>query len=279
MVSVVISCYNDDKYIPDSVESIHNQTISNLELIVVDDGSNLATKRTLIGLLKKYDFTLISQNNHGQSKARNEGIKAAKGEYILVLDSDDFFEPSFSSKAINILIKNENIKVVTCHARKFYDDTDDTEVYIPGGGSLKDILFVNGAIGNAMFRKKDWELAGGYDEQMKSGFEDWEFYIRLLRNGGEIHVIPEVLFNYRIKKESTSTRANKIKHELFYTIYKKHTDLYLNYSDELIKYLLSRIEREEKEKLKNLKRIEFRLGRALLIPLRKLKSFYKLNKH
>lgn len=276
MVSVVIPCFNDYKYIAYAVESIYNQSETNLELIIVDDGSNLATKKTLRALLKKNEFILISQENYGQSKARNEGIKAAKGEYILVLDSDDFFEPSFSSKALKILSNSENTKIVTCHARRFIDGTEEYDIHMPHGGEVKDILFINGALGSVMFRKKDWELVRGYDENMKSGFEDWEFYIRLLKNGGVIHVIPEVLFNYRMKKESTSTRANKIKHELFYFIYEKHKELYLKHSDALINYLLSRIEREEKEKLKNLNRIEFRIGKAILWPLRKLKRLFKL---
>lgn len=277
-LSIVIPCYNDVNYISDCLESANEQGIDGLEIIVVDDGSDDRTKNRLNELYTKYDV-LLTQENNGQSTARNKGIKAARGEYILVLDSDDFFEPSFSSKAIKILTKSENTKIVTCHARRFIDGTEENDIHMPHGGGLKDILFINGALGSVMFRKKDWELVSGYDENMKSGFEDWEFYIRLLINGGEIHVIPEVLFNYRIKKESTSTRANKIKYELFYTIFKKHKDLYLNYSDELIKYLLSRIEREEKEKLKNLRRIEFRIGHSILLPLRWLKSIIKLNKY
>ena len=274
-LSIVIPCYNDVHYISACLESANQQGIDDLEIIVVDDGSDHNTKNRLNELRAKYNV-LLTQENYGQSTARNEGIKVAKGEFILVLDSDDFFEPSFSSKALKILSNSEYTKIVTCHARRFIDGTEEYDIHMPHGGEVKDILFINGALGSVMFRKKDWELVRGYDENMKSGFEDWEFYIRLLKNGGEIHVIPEVLFNYRMKKESTSTRANKIKHELFYFIYEKHKELYLKHSDALIKYLLSRIEREEKEKLKNLNRIEFRIGKAILWPLRKLKRLFKL---
>lgn len=57
-------------------------------------------------------------------------------------------------------------------------------------------------MGSSMFRKKDWILAAGYDENMQKGYEDWEFYIRILKNGGTAKVIPEVLFNYRNKPNS-----------------------------------------------------------------------------
>jgi hypothetical protein len=122
-----------------------------------------------------------------------------------------------------------------------------------------------------MFRKSDWEKVSGYDESMKQGFEDWEFYIRLLSSGGFAYVIPEVLFNYRIRKNSTTVRANKIKYDLRRLIFNKHQNLYHEHHLAHADYLLNMIEREEFEKLKNLERLEYRIGYALLRPLRWLK--------
>ena len=126
-----------------------------------------------------------------------------------------------------------------------------------------------------MFRKKDYILAGGYDETMKSGFEDWEFYIRLLKDGGTAFVIPEFLFNYRAKENSTTTRANKIKYKLQNFIYEKHQSLYILYFQDLVSHLLGRIEREELEKIKNTQRLEFKIGKAILKPFRWIKSILK----
>ena len=122
-----------------------------------------------------------------------------------------------------------------------------------------------------MFRKSDWERVGGYDESMKQGFEDWEFYIRLLSDGGVAYVIPEVLFNYRIRKNSTTTRANKIKYDLRRFILSKHQNLYKEHHLAYADYLLNMMEREDFEKLKNLERLEYRIGFTLLRPLRWLK--------
>jgi hypothetical protein len=125
-----------------------------------------------------------------------------------------------------------------------------------------------------MFRKSDWEMVGGYDEMMKQGFEDWEFYIRLLSHGGIAYVIPEVLFNYRSRKISTSTRANMIKYDLRRYILNKHQNIYAKYHIIHTEYLLKLLEREEFEKLKNIKRIEFRIGLIILKPLRWLKRIF-----
>ena len=90
LVSIIIPCYNDAQYIEQSVQSALDQTYPYKEIIVVDDGSNVETKAVLKKLESKITL-LITQENQGQSTARNVGIKATKGDFILVLDSDDYF--------------------------------------------------------------------------------------------------------------------------------------------------------------------------------------------
>lgn len=268
LVSIVIPCYNDWQYVEQAVNSALNQTYLNKEVIVVDDGSNAKTKKILKRLEPRIT-KLITQENQGQSKARNVGIEASKGDYILVLDSDDYFEQSFCEKAI-LSLTDSKIKLVTSFVKRF--NNFNSYDFYPKGGNLRNFLINNQATGSAMFRKKDCISVDGYDESMRFGFEDWEFYIRLLKDGGTAFVIPEFLFNYRAKENSTTTIANKIKYKLLYFIYEKHRDLYVLYFEDFISHLLSRIEREEKEKFKNLERIEFKLGYFLLRPLRFIKN-------
>jgi hypothetical protein len=270
VISIVIPCYNDAQYIEQAVFSAVNQTYPHIEVIVVDDGSNEETKKVLKKIEPKIT-KLITQENQGQSKARNVGIEASKGDYILVLDSDDYFESTFCEKAI-LSLEDSTIKLVTSFAKRF-NDVYSYDVY-PKGGGLRDFLIHNQATGSVMFRKKDYFLAGGYDETMKSGFEDWEFYIRLLKDGGTAFVIPEFLFNYRAKENSTTTRANKIKYKLQNFIYEKHQSLYILYFQDLVSHLLGRIEREENEKIKNTKRLEFKIAKTILKPIRYIKSIF-----
>ena len=273
LVSFIIPCFNDEKFVERALNSAINQTYTNKEIIVVDDGSDEKTKAVLKRIEPKID-RLIIQDNQGQSSARNNGIKAARGEYIIVLDSDDFFEPTFTKRAFEIISNRDDVKIATCWGRRITESDDVIEIFKPVGGSISNFICENSAIGNSIFRKSDWEKVGGYDESMKQGFEDWEFYIRLLSSGGIAYVIPEVLFNYRIRKNSTSTRANEIKYDLRRYILNKHQNLYNQHHIIYADYLFKLIEREEFEKLKNLKRLEYRIGHSLLRPLRWLKRFF-----
>jgi glycosyltransferase involved in cell wall biosynthesis len=270
LISIVIPCYNDWQYVEQAVNSALNQTYPNKEVIVVDDGSNKKTKLVLKTIEPRIT-KLITQENQGQSTARNIGIKESKGDYIMILDSDDFFEPTFTEKAVSILSENNAIKIVTCYSNLIFENATSA-LYKPNGGKLKDILMHNIAMGSVMFRKNDCEIISGFDESMRQGFEDWEFYMRLLSNSGLAYVIKEALFNYRRRLTSTTTRANKKKYELLKYIYSKNQDLYKENFVEFISFLLSRIEREEAEKIKNTQRIEFKIGKIILTPIRILKS-------
>ncbi|MBG6187838.1 glycosyltransferase family A protein [Flavobacterium sp. CAN_S2] len=273
LISIVIPCYNDLKFIEQSVQSALNQTYENIEVILVDDGSDSATK-TVLKRIEPTISTLITQDNQGQSVARNVGIRAAKGEYILVLDSDDFFEPTFCEKALPFFLKKTDIKIVTCQANLLFDNGFST-LSIPRGGTISDFMYFNEAFGSTIFKKSDWEKVNGYDEIMRKGFEDWEFYIRVVKDGGCVFVLQEVLFNYRKRNDSTTKRANTIKYELLYYIYTKHQELYKNHFDTFVKNLLLKTEREEIEKIKNTQRLEFLIGKRILQPFRWFKLFLK----
>jgi glycosyltransferase involved in cell wall biosynthesis len=274
LLSIVIACYNDADYIEQAVNSALKQTYANKEVIVVDDGSNSETKAVLKNLEPKITM-LITQENQGQSIARNNGIGEAKGEYILNLDADDFFELSFCEKAIDKFENDNDIAIVTCHANRF-NDKGPIDVFIPAGGDLNDFLFANAALGSSMFKRKDWERCGGYEEKLPIlGFEDWEFYIQILKFGGYAHVIKEVLFNYQVRANSTTDRIRDSKLEKFKHIIMKHETLYKENFENLVTDLLGRIRKEEKEKIKNTERIDFKIGKAILKPLRFVKRLLK----
>ena len=276
LVSIIIPCYNDAELIEQAIDSVISQTYLNKEIIVVDDGSNKETKAVLKTLLPKID-RLITQENAGQSNARNNGISQAKGDFILTLDSDDYFESTFCEKANNLINTNSNIKIVTCFANLIFANTKNNYVYKPQGGNVSEFLSSNKALGSALFKKSDWLQCGGYDESMTSGFEDWEFYINLLKKGGKAEVIPEALYNYRKREGTTTTRANKVKYQLIRYIYSKHQDIVNINCEFVIDDLLLKIEREEREKIKNTKRLEYKIGVLVLKPFRWVKSKFDLS--
>lgn len=271
-VSIILPCYNDSLFIEQAVNTALAQTLTNIEIILIDDGSNNETKEILKKLQSKFS-NLITQDNLGQSAARNAGIKIAKGKYIFVLDSDDFVEPTFCAKAYTILTTNPEVKIVSCFANLIYEDKP-VELYKPSGGTIEKFLFKNGALGTSMFRKDDWNQVGGYDETMRKGWEDWEFFIRLLKGGGEAFVIDEPLYNYRKRSRSTTSIANDLRYKLYSYIINKHDDLYLQHFEHTISFLLSLAEKNKINEQKRLSSIDFTIGYMLLKPFRFIKQLF-----
>ena len=226
-VSVVIPCCNDKDYIRETVQSVLDQTFQDFEIIIVDDGSNEATKEVLANI-KNEKVEIITQRNQGSSRARNNGIKAASAPYILILDGDDTVDALFLEKAVAILDVNHTLGAVSSYCNLFIKNHQVVQKHLPKGGGIVDFLFDNNSVSFALIRKKCWEEIGGYDEQMKNGFEDWEFWISLTKRDWNIYVIPEFLFNYRQKKSNES--LDKISKLYFREanlnyIYKKHQDV------------------------------------------------------
>lgn len=268
-VSIVIACYNDPNVLV-AIQSANAQSYTNKEIIVVDDGSSQDISE-IIESGKEYIDHLIIQTNQGQSIARNKGINKATGKYILNLDSDDFFEKSFCEKAVEKLEEGVDVKIVTCKAKRF-NKKGVIDIFTPSGGDLNNFLYSNSAMGSSMFRRKDWEACGGYEEKLPIlGFEDWEFYLNILKEGGYAYVISEVLFNYNIRENSTTAQIKHLKQDKFKKIILKHRDLYIQNFDDLISNLFERVKKGEQEKLRFFRKPDYKIGNFILRPLRFLK--------
>jgi len=269
-ISVIIPCFNDEKFIEQAVNSAIVKTGEFLEVIVVDDGSDQKTKDVLKKLRPKIT-KLITQENKGVSQARNIGIANATHNTIVVLDSDDYFEEDFYRRGFDVLKNMPEAKLITCYSRRF-DHNGTIDVIKLKDATLKEFLKFNAAMGSVMFRRSDWRECGGYDEHMLKGFEDWEFYIRLLSKGGKSYVIPETLFNYRIREHSKTTSANKIKPELLKYIYNKNKSICLDNFEDILLHYIKRIERVEDSEKKLKRKLEYRLGKLILSPFRIFKK-------
>ncbi len=265
-ISVVIACYNDGEYIGMAVDSVRRQSYPNIELVVVDDGSDQYTKGKLKGLEHQIDILLV-QENLGVSAARNRGIEVANGEYVFVLDGDDYIESTLIEKAVHQMEALPNTKIVSCWARRFQDDKT-VEVLKPKGGTEKDFLITNCALGTSMYRKSDLLEIGGYDVSMMDGFEDWELNLHLLSKGGTAIVLNEALYNYRITKNSRNEKAKRTPYDIIEYIYLKHSSTFLRHYDVGINRLIFKIKQEQQAKLRVIRSKEYRLGTFLLFPFR-----------
>lgn len=268
-VSIIIAFYNDPDVLT-AIKSAFFQKYKNKEIIVINDGSDSMYDEK-IRSVKKFVDIYIEQDNQGQSIARNAGIKKATGEYILNWDSDDFFENSFCEKAVSKFLNDNKIKIVTCKAIRFNKE-GDIDTFVPIGGYLDNFLFANAALGSSMFKRKDWFKCRGYEEELPVlGFEDWEFYISILKNGGYAYVIDEPLFHYQLRPGSTTQKIRNSKIDKFKYIILKHKELYQQNFEGLVNHFINKIKKEENERKKIMDKPEYRIGNKILGPLRRIR--------
>ena len=195
-VSIVMPCYNDGKYIKESINSVKKQTYTDWELIIINDGSDDVLTNNILNGIKENNIRVINTNQQGPAAARNRGIMEATGTYILPLDSDDIIYSTYIEKAVAIIEADANIGIVYCEAEFFGEKSGkwDLPMYNLGRMLHNNIIFVS-----ALFRKKDWETTGGYNENLKIGIEDYDFWLSIIGLNRKVYRIPEVLFKYRIK--------------------------------------------------------------------------------
>lgn len=230
-VSVIMPCFNDGEYIEDSIKSVLNQTYKNIEIIIINDGSTDELTNKILAEQEWPNTKVLNTNGIKPAAARNYGIKESTGKYILPVDSDDLIDPTYIEKAVKILEDNPNIGVVYCRAELFGESSGlwDLPRYSLDKMLLDNIVFVT-----ALFYKEDWEKVGGFNTEMKNGMEDYDFWLSLLELGREIYQIDEILFKYRIKPVSRTTKFQsdeQVVMETYRQIYKNHPTLYAQYKD------------------------------------------------
>lgn len=204
LVSVVVPCFNAGHFLVEAVESALAQQGADVEVIVVDDGSNdPATLEALAKVAAMDRVRCFFQANGGPAAARNRGIREASGEFILPLDADDRFDHRYAAMALDAFRSDPGLGIVYCRALKFGEEQGEWVLpdYGPEEMAVDNVIFCS-----AMFRRSDWVAVGGYNEALRRGMEDYDFWLRLLRLGRRVHQLPEPLFHYRILPASRTTR-------------------------------------------------------------------------
>lgn len=223
LVSIITPCFNQGHFLEETILSVLESTYPAIEMIIVDDGSTDQSVEVALAFSKSHPhIKLHQQANSGPSVARNQGIRLAKGKYILPLDADDLLSKDYIARAVVVMENDPEVKVVYCRARKFGDKEEKWILpdYSPHLLARKNMIFVS-----AMYRKTDWERCGGYAEEMTWGFEDWEFWISLLKSGGKVVRLPITGFFYRIREKSRRKSVTKKGRDLTVAfINKKHPD-------------------------------------------------------
>jgi glycosyltransferase involved in cell wall biosynthesis len=220
-VTVIITLYNYERYIKNALDSVFNQSHSNIELIIVDDAS-IDNSQTLTRSWLEQNGARFSQakllshlNNYGLAQARNIAFENATNEYVFVLDADNEIYPEAIAKLLSACISS--------HAEGAFSLIEKFGEATGIGGDVWDpSKLANGNYIDAMalIRKSAWLRVGGYCQPSKiQGWEDYDLWCKFVEHGFRCVFIPELLCRYRVHKSSmlqqvTNSNLDQIKYEL-----------------------------------------------------------------
>jgi len=222
-VTVVVPFYNLAEFLDEALASVAAQTVRGIETIVVDDGSKPDQAEAARELSAKYGARYVHQPNAGLSAARNKGVSLAAAPYVLPLDADDRIAPTMVEKTLWYLASRPRLGFVWTGIRHFGLRStlwlrDSFDPYILTMRNLAGV--------NSLIRKTALEEAGGYDETMTRGYEDWCLWVSMLEKGWRGAPLPEYLFEYRVRPGSMYSHSLKLHDELVEDIRQRHKRLY-----------------------------------------------------
>jgi glycosyltransferase involved in cell wall biosynthesis len=219
-VSVVIPAYNVAPYISETLDSIFAQTFADYEVVIVNDGSpdTKELERALEPHLNRIVY--LKQENRGAGAARNQGVVAARGEFVAFLDADDLWLPNYLSEQIGF-IRQGGYDLVYADALLFGDSPLAGRTFMeiaPSNGEVTFQSLVGGGCNvitsGVVARRRLIVEVGMFDEQLRNS-QDFELWVRLVRHGARASYQRKVLLRYRYHENSLSGDAlNQIKREI-----------------------------------------------------------------
>ncbi len=223
-VSVVIPAYNSAPFIGETLDSVFDQSFSDFEVIIVNDGSpdTIDLERVLQPYMGRICY--IKQKNFGAAAARNEGLRAAKGELIAFLDSDDLWLPDYLDQQLKFL-REQKCDLVCADALVFGDAPDAGGTYMenlmakaPPTGRVSFLDLVSGErslITSGVIARRDLILKVGlFDEALRNA-QDFDLWLRLAHTGARLMYHRRVLLRYRTRANSlTGGEINSLAREL-----------------------------------------------------------------
>lgn len=224
-ISIIVPCYNQAQYLDECLHSVVNQSFTEWECIIVNDGSTDNTTEIAKNWQEKDNrFKYISILNGGVANARNRGIELAENEWILPLDADDKISPNYLLLASEYF--QSNPKLIYGKAELFGEVNKpwNLETY-----SYRQLLASNIIYVSSLFKKSTWEKSRKFDSNLKAGLEDWDFWLEILNPEDKICYLPELVFHYRIKSGSRnkSFHDDQLKMEsVKQYLFKKHQAKY-----------------------------------------------------
>jgi glycosyltransferase involved in cell wall biosynthesis len=211
LVSIIMTHHDRPQFFLQALESVKEQDYSNFEVIIVDDGSALPESHAMLSSLepefKRRKWKIIKTENRYVGAARNTGVRASRGKFIVFLDDDNALLPNTVSTFVSAVMKS-NSDVCTALSRNFYGQ------HVPGSnkhnyvgwiplGASPDVSFLESCFGDtiSIYRRTVFDKVGFQLEKFGYMVEDYEFFVRIMLSGLKVRLIPEPLFWYRVSTQ------------------------------------------------------------------------------
>ena len=206
LVSVLMPAYNSELYIAEAIQSILNQTYQNIELIIFDDGSSDKTRQVIQGFTDPRIIKVLSDQNYGVVRARNEMIDRTTGKYIALMDADDIADPTRLEKQVSVL---ETGKYDLCGSAQWVLDEGTGRIKKSkdrfSDADLRALLAVYcGLCNSAMTGKAEIFKRFKYDTSILTS-EDYYLWVQMAAAGFRFLNLPEHLITYRRYPAQTSS--------------------------------------------------------------------------
>jgi alpha-1,3-rhamnosyltransferase len=212
LISVIIPSYNHKEFIEKTIKSVINQSYENIELIVIDDGSKDGSNELISKLKQEFNFYYIHRKNKGLIKTLNEALSLAKGDYISMLGSDDYFYETKIEKQVSFFEQNRDFAL--CYSNLTYIDKDDKIIkegktkHFKTGFVFSDLINKNFIpLPTVMISADVIREAGGFDERFF--LEDYPLWLKISQKY-KIGFLLESLTYYRLHDNNVSNNLFKM---------------------------------------------------------------------
>lgn len=294
-VSVIIPVYNAEKYLKQCLDSVLNQSLQEIEVICVDDGSTDDSPQILTEYASNdIRLRIVKQENAGPGKARNKGMEHSTGKYLIFLDADDWFEPEYLEK---MYVKSEQVgaDICICKAQRVDAETGNnlpsewmlkeklvpSDVFSPEEVSQYLFQFTYGQVWDKLYKKNLLVKEGIYFPELRNS-EDMPFVYITLLSAHRVTLLSEVMVNYRVNMSSSVSNTIEKQPEapfeafgLVYeflkekNLYEKYKQSFLNWAIEYLVWQVCNVSNRE------IQRQYFVKVRYIWFPKLKIKGVYK----
>ena len=218
-VAIVAPAYNAARFLESTVESVRQQTYTDWELILVDDGSLDGTWEMIETLMGRDErIRGIRRPNGGPSGARNTGIARTNSQWVAMIDADDLWEPTKLERQLEIVESQQPVDVVCSNATLFCDEgpaprwnLPARELTLAGDAGLRRLIHRNVVVLSSTLVRRSWLCrSGGFDERFRM-CEDYHLWLRMMAEGARFHYCPDRLIRYRFHNTNCSNNRLEMK--------------------------------------------------------------------